>query len=220
MWFFSRKKEVESQLAKLNHSLSASFYHVRQDTNRVFQWMQYFQQKAEAHDSQLQLQNQQIQELFQKFDLLPSSREELKSLIDSYYSHSDSSSKIEELRAKIDRLVALQGPAMEQVHALRTRIEAVENSQKPRANFKERIVQKIQKNSKEYVKNLVLSYIRKYEKISALKLREMVVEEQGLSSKSSFYRILDEIEQLDEVDMVQEGKQKFYFSAISRSVRN
>ena len=220
MWFFSQKKEVESQLAKQNHSLSTSFYHVRQDTNRVFQWMQYFQQKSEAHDRQLQLQNQQIQELFNRFSLLPGSREELKNMVDNHYSNSDSSAKIEELRAKIDQLVALQGPAMEQVQALRTRIDNVENNQKPRAHFKERIVQKIQKNSKEYVKNLILSYVRKYEKISALKLREMVVEEQGLSSKSSFYRILDEIESLDEVDMVQEGKQKFYFSTISRSIRN
>jgi len=220
MWFFSRKKEDNNKIAKMNHSLSVSFHRVKQDTQKIFQWLQYFQQKAAANEQQLQHHTSQIQELFRKFEFVPASREELKTLIDTYYSRYDSSSRIEELKAKIDKLISIQGPAMDQIQALRDRLEALETRQKPRAHFRERIVQKIQKSSKEYVKNLVLSYIRKYEKISALKLREMVVEEQGLASKSSFYRILEEIGQLDEVEMMQEGKQKFYFSTLHTSARN
>ena len=71
-------------------------------------------------------------------------------------------------------------------------------------------MKKLTRNSKRYVKNIVLSYIQKYEQIPALQLREIVVDEQGLCSKSSFYRLLGELEQEEVVDVVQEGKEKTY----------
>ena len=48
--------------------------------------------------------------------------------------------------------------------------------------------------------------------MSALQLKEMVVEEQGLCSKSSFYRILEEIESLDEIVTIKKGKEKHYMA--------
>lgn len=88
------------------------------------------------------------------------------------------------------------------------RIEVLE-SQKPKTT-KEKILTKISRRSKEYMKGMILSLIKKYDKISALQLREMLVEEQGLLSKSSFYRLLEEIEKSDEVSMVVEGKEKVF----------
>ena len=38
----------------------------------------------------------------------------------------------------------------------------------------------------------------------------MIVAEQGLCSKSSFYRILEEIENLEEVDVINKGREKYY----------
>ena len=38
----------------------------------------------------------------------------------------------------------------------------------------------------------------------------MVVYDQGLCSKSSFYRLLDEIEALEDIGTVKKGKQKYY----------
>ena len=66
------------------------------------------------------------------------------------------------------------------------------------------------RNSKEYVKQLMLSYIRKYTQIGALQLKDMIVHDQGLCSKSSFYRLLDEIEALEDIGTVKKGKQKYY----------
>ena len=64
--------------------------------------------------------------------------------------------------------------------------------------------------SKEYVKQLILSYIRKYTQISSLQLKDMIVYDQGLCSKSSFYRLLDEIEALEEIGTVKKVRQKYY----------
>ena len=54
--------------------------------------------------------------------------------------------------------------------------------------------------------------------ISSLKLREIVVDEQGLCSKSSFYRILTEIEESDHVDVVRQGNEKLYLSKLIKRV--
>jgi len=76
-------------------------------------------------------------------------------------------------------------------------------------------VKKVARHSKDYVKNLILSAISRYDQISAMQLREMVVEEQGLCSKSTFYRILEEIEAEDRVEMVAQGKEKAYLPRIA-----
>lgn len=81
---------------------------------------------------------------------------------------------------------------------------------------KAKLIQKVTKNSHDYIKAMVLSYIKKYEKISAFQLREMVVEEQNLTSKSTFYRILEEIEQMDEVSIIRQGKEKAYLSKLKK----
>ena len=62
------------------------------------------------------------------------------------------------------------------------------------------------------MKSVVLSYIKKYERISALQLKEIVVDEQNFCSKSSFYRLLEEIEALDEIGVIKQGKEKHYIA--------
>ena len=44
----------------------------------------------------------------------------------------------------------------------------------------------------------------------------MVVEEQGLCSKSSFYRLLDEIEEEPEIGVMKKGKEKHYIAKIQK----
>jgi len=38
----------------------------------------------------------------------------------------------------------------------------------------------------------------------------MIVYDQGLCSKSSFYRILDEIEAMEDISIVKKGREKYY----------
>ena len=81
-------------------------------------------------------------------------------------------------------------------------------------------MKRLTRNSKEYVKSVILSYIKKYERISALQLKEIVVDEQNFCSKSSFYRLLEEIEQLDDIGVIKEAKEKHYlYNAPNPSAR-
>ena len=79
-------------------------------------------------------------------------------------------------------------------------------------------MKRLTRNSKEYVKSVILSYIRKYEKISALQLKEIVVDEQNFCSKSSFYLLLEEIEQLEDIGVIKKGNEKLYVSKAVRQI--
>jgi hypothetical protein len=81
--------------------------------------------------------------------------------------------------------------------------------------LKEKIFKKVTRHSKDYVKSMLISLVKKYNKISGLNLREIVVEEQGIVSKSSFYRLLEEIEEEEGISVVHEGKEKHYFWTLS-----
>jgi len=88
----------------------------------------------------------------------------------------------------------------------------LERLEQKKMSIKEKIMKRLTRNSKEYVKSVILSYIKKYERISALQLKEIVVDEQNFCSKSSFYRLLEEIGELDDIGIVKQGKEKHYIS--------
>lgn len=83
-----------------------------------------------------------------------------------------------------------------------------------RKTISKRIIKTIKRQSKDYIRHSVLSLIQKYGKITALQLRDIVVEEQGLCSKSTFYRILEEIENSDEISVIKKAKEKQYLAKI------
>ena len=99
----------------------------------------------------------------------------------------------DEINRKIDSVSDEQKPVLERLRELSGRIESLEKKptptprpSKPRvskeeriSNLRERIVKKVVRKSKDYVKNMLLSMIRKYERIPAMELREMLVEVKG-----------------------------------------
>ena len=89
-------------------------------------------------------------------------------------------------------------------------VSTAPTEKQPSTALKERLMRKLARNSKDYIKNLVLGLVHKYDKMGALQLREMVVEEQGLCSKSSFYRILEEMEKEQSLQVVSDGKHTVY----------
>lgn len=228
--FFKRKKETSKELTNLHGLLEASFNNVKKDTHQIFQWINYFQnlnqhQKSTIEEQQrtikdIQHQSKQQEEAIRSLELqlkyMPRSPEELKKILEAYYSYEPILNRIKELNAKVEELKLSQQPIKHKVEHLHTRIERIPS----KLSIKEKLIKRITKHSKDYIKNFLLSLIRKYEKISALQLREIVVEEQGLCSKSSFYRILEEVESEEEIGVIQKNKEKLYqYKALSISRR-
>lgn len=168
---------------RLHNALSNAFHKVKQDFNHVFSWIDYLHKKHQEHDSRLE-------ELERQLYYMPKTREEIRQIIEGYYSYGHILEKIQELSSRMDRIE--QG-----------RIER-------RFDARERLIKRIAKNSKDYVMGIILSMLKRYEQIPASHLKEIIVDEQGLCSKSSFYRLLKELEEDDRVDFMASGKEKIY----------
>lgn len=179
------RKEEPDHESRIHHMLSAAFSHVKRDISHVFNWINYFHKKHQQHDERLARIEFQLQNM-------PKSPSEIKQVIDYYYSHEDILNRIQELGSRLD---SIEQQKIEKKYSGR-----------------DRLVKKVAQNSKDYVKTVIRSMINKYSRISGPQLKEIVVEEQGLCSKSSFYRLLGELEQENEIGCILSGKEKEYFS--------
>lgn len=208
MGIFSRNNKLE----EINQRLISSFTNVKQDTNKIFSWLNFLYSQNKEYE-------QQIKDLQLQVKYLPK-KEEIKALVDFYYSqqeHTQGSEELKEITSSMIKLASNQQNVFDRLEELSRKVAQLE-LQKPKTNFKERIIKKLSKSSKDYVKTIVLSFIKKYGKISGLQLREIAVEEQGLCSKSSFYRILEEIEKDEEIAVIHKGKNKYIVYKALKSI--
>ena len=218
---FWRKDNTEKKLNQINEVLKRSFANVKRDTINIFQWLNYFYKKNVE-------QEQLIKQLQLELSYVPKTREDIRRIIDDYYSFESIMAKIRELNDKVDEVARKQPMHVEKyvpqqmprdmgtdISYIQKRLERLEQK---KISIKEKIMKRLTRNSKEYVKSVILSYIKKYEKISALQLKEIVVDEQNFCSKSSFYRLLEEIEELDDIGVMKQGKEKHYISKAVKRV--
>ena len=218
--FWRKSDQAGKKLDQMNELLKKSFANVKRDTTNIFQWLNYFHKKS--------MEQEQIIKNFQlELSYMPKTREDIRRIIDDYYSFESIISKMRDLNTKVDELTRIQmqstrlaqqyqAPLKELPNELPMDISHIEKRleklEQKKVSMKEKIVKKLTRNSKEYVKSVILSYIKKYERISALQLKEIIVDEQNFCSKSSFYRLLEEIEQFDYIGVIKQGKEKHYIS--------
>ena len=248
MFWKKENEEIAKKLKLINENIKNSFANVKRDTAGIFQWLNYFYRKSLEQD-------QKIRQLQEELSYMPKTKEEIRRIIDDYYSFGNIISKIRELSSKVDELSKVQTAPERHVHPiyhelllklkeLDSKINDISTRQfgeerhlprdinvglieiqhrldrleQRKMSMKEKIIKRLTRNSKEYVKSMILSYIRKYERISALQLKEIIVDEQNFCSKSSFYRLLEEIEDSDDVGVIKQGKEKHYISKVIKRV--
>lgn len=239
MGIFKKKESKKDSLKVLEH-VKNSFLNVREDLNSVVDWLHYFRQRHDEHDIRLKLIENQLA-------YMPKTPVEIKKIIDQYYSYEHILNRVKNLHGKVDSVLDAHKPIMKRleevedsllavgkkhdplhnkINDIHSRLEAIEkkavnlnnaSNYTQKTLLREKIVEKVAKNSKNYVKNVIISLIQKYGNISGLQLKEIVVDEQGLCSKSSFYRILAEIEKEHPLNLAWKGREKHYILALSRS---
>lgn len=215
MFFWNSKKRVDEKIARLDAKLADSFNRVKQDTRTIYQWLNFFYEESNKKKALIRHQQGEIHELKKRLEALPRplSREQIKAVVDSYYDYDALFERVKGLSEKMTHLEAARHRPAE------PRRVVVRGPAGGAPSMQEKMLKKITRNSKDYIKGMVLSLIRKYGRISAMALREMIVDEQGLCSKSSFYRILEEIEKEENVAVVSSGREKVFVSELSKSAR-
>lgn len=210
--FFWNSKRVDEKIARLDAKLVAAFDKVKRDNAAVYQWLNFFYDEANKQKNINQHQQEIIDDMKHRIQEIPKpvSRAEIKEMVDSFYDHESISEKIQHISDKLNQLDSAKRTPARRVIVQETA---------PRTALREKMIKKIARNSKDYIKGMILSLIRKYNRISAMALREMVVEEQALCSKSSFYRLLEEIEKEEGITAISSGKEKVYVSELPKHAR-
>lgn len=224
------------KIQEIEQNVSSSFTKVKQDTDALYQWVSFLYQQ----NKQLSEENAALRRLTEEQKLavnelkvivthVPKTASEIKQIIDAHYSFEPVISRIRHIEQKLESIEMRQRPSplVEQRPSVQTVQHAPVHVQSPApiqhvqvpvhvekpSSLREKLMRKIARNSKEYVKNLVMGLVHKYSRIGALQLREIIVEEQGLCSKSSFYRILEEMEKEHKLNVVSDGKHTIYVAA-------
>ena len=239
MWhiFQATADRIQRRISRMDRSLETSFINVKRDTSNLGEWVRYLNEKAQQQDAQAEQMAAEIKALNEELSAIPKTPEDIRRIIDQYYSYDSLLMRIKIIEQRVEEMVlksvsqrqtepqnAIQIPLqpspqtspqtsfnslqMQELESIRQKLA---NLEQKKHTLKEKILKRITKNSKEYVKSIIKSYIRKYENVAALGLKEMVVDDQGLCSKSSFYRLMEEIEEEQEIGVVKEGKEKHYF---------
>ncbi|MBL7055581.1 hypothetical protein ISS07_01570 [Candidatus Woesearchaeota archaeon] len=201
------RSKTDKKISNLHRLLERSFLNVKKDTQNIFQWLNFLYQKN------MQQENT-IKQLQLELSYIPKRPEDIRKIIDSHYSFDNMMERIKMLNERMDTMHVKPSQTTQsaekprELYELEKRLSTLEEQRK--ATIRDKVVKRVTRNSKDYVKNLIFSYIRKYGQISSLQLKEMVVIDQGLCSKSSFYRILEELEEQAEVSIARRGKQKYY----------
>ncbi len=219
------------KLAEMDKAVSQSFAKVKQDTDALHQWVSYlYQQNQQLIDQNAALkrlveeQKLALNEVKVTVQHLPKTPHEIKQIVEQYYSFDPILQRIKHIEQKIE-LLEMRRPSVRIEHERpleyeRPSVSAQEKPEKlPSTALKEKLMRKLARNSKDYIKNLVLGLVHKYSKMGALQLREIVVEEQGLCSKSTFYRILEEMEKEHALQVVSDGKHTVYVATAQHSER-
>jgi hypothetical protein len=231
MWpFFSSETDLlRKKIRTMDGAIRGAFLGVKKDTGNLGEWVKYLQEKTERQEAHLRRMAGELQGMHEELKNTPKSPEDIKKIIDQHYSYEAFFSRLKAIEQRLEEVAQKREqhiirepqiqPQIAQVLPL-PELEAIKQKlaqlEQKKSSLKEKIIKRITKNSKDYVKSIILSYIRKYENVSALQLKEMVVDDQGLCSKSSFYRLMEEIEKEHEIGVVKEGKEKHYFVRVAK----
>lgn len=217
MFGLAKKEDIR----QLEENVRASFSTVKADVQHAMEWISYLYAQQQELQRSVSSQSQII-------SAMPKSRDEVKVIV----SHAveqvservrDVEHRMEGLQrvaGRVDALEIQQTDAFSKLREMQSQLDShrrqmdvpkiVPDVPRQGTMLKEKIIRLAVRNSKDLIKESVLKLIRTHGQISGVALRESIVHEQGLCSKSSFYRLLEELEDTPELTVVDEGKEKQY----------
>lgn len=195
----------------IHSHVKKSFENVKKDTSSLFGWVNYLHQKIEEQEDLIRQQQKYLRALHKYLSENAITATDVRKLMSQPQKNVDVlHHQIRIIHKKLDVMASLHDRHHVRINELHARLSVPEK----KSALKEKLMKTLTRNSKAYVKNAIVNYIEKYREISALQLKELVVDEQHLCSKSSFYRLLQELETKQKVMVVKKGKHKNFLVKI------
>ena len=91
--FWKKENETKRKLEQMNELLKKSFSNVKRDTGNILQWLNYLYKKNMEYE-------QTVKQLQLEISYMPRTREDVRRIIDDYYSFDGIMAKIKEFKKK------------------------------------------------------------------------------------------------------------------------
>ncbi len=230
---------TKEEIRQVEENVRTSFSSAKEDMGLLSQWVNYLAAENQRLQRELDDQSHVISSLPRL------TKEDVKALVDAHYSVEPVLERVREIEHRIDALgrIAPQMSAIEtqqidvfaQLKQLHSQVSELGNVRRQTvipsslrtppemgSALQEKVIKMAVRNSKDLIKESIFNLIRMHGQVSGVALRESIVHEQGLCSKSSFYRLLEEIEGTQDITVVDEGKEKRYLwgGARAKKVRH
>ena len=102
---------TEKRLSQMHTLLLRSFANLKNDTQKLFQWVNYLHQKNLEQGSE-------IKQLKLELSYIPKRPQDIRKIIDSYYSFDNLMERIKMLNEKIDSIPRRNEPYTPKIHTL------------------------------------------------------------------------------------------------------
>ncbi len=221
---FSGVKQDIQVLYQWVQYLSQKLNEQQQQNQYLVSYVNYHQQMAAHMNSRLVTLNQNLETIPKKEEIVLLIKDELavpfgqlqvdlrslQNQLEEFSRRSLSSLPSDEPTGRAyAKVPVLSENVQDAFTELEKRLKKVESK---KLTFQEKMMKRLTKTSNDYIVTTILKYIQKYESLSGTKLKEIIVDELALCSKSSFYRILAKIEPRNDVGVIKKGKEKHYFT--------
>ena len=142
-----KKDNTEKKLNQINEALKKSFSNVKKDTSNIFQWLNHFYRKSLE-------QEQMLKRLQMEISYMPRTREDIRKIIDDYYSFETIMARMRDLNEKVDELSRRQvrpeshAPIQKEIHPDISYIEKrLEKLEQKKHSMKEKLIKRLARKS-------------------------------------------------------------------------
>ncbi len=181
-------REEEQRWEHLDNSLTTAFSKVRQDTQNLFSWISYFHQHLMDHRKETHHLRQKFDEQSHYIRLLHQQTQALEKRLALIENKPAPQPQIVHIRENIPEQIRTKSEP--DVNQIRTEPEPISNVKRPR--FEEKVLTRIRTKKKPYIMQKVLDIIGT-QSVSTKELERIIVEEQQLCGRTSFYSYLREL---------------------------
>ena len=104
------QSSTEKKLSQMNQLIMKSFSNVKNDTQKLFQWINYIHQKNQSQDNQ-------IKQLKLEISYIPKNPDDIRKIIDTYYSFDNILERIKMMDEKINNIAETKSePSAPSIH--------------------------------------------------------------------------------------------------------
>src|SRR3989338_2115578 len=107
MWhiFQATADRIQRRISRMDRSLETSFINVKRDTSNLGEWVRYLNEKSQRQEERAEEMASEIKALNEELSAIPKTPEDIRRIIDQYYSYESLLMRIKIIEQRVEEMV-------------------------------------------------------------------------------------------------------------------